>query len=197
MAIERKLLVSQSRSKWKDAAFTAQLNQLCLSASNRPFLTGSVLQYHLGILCKYMLDKILFSNSEVALSLCTLKKLLKLLLWTILSDEVQPKIFPEVSSLDYLNQNPPRVALKYAFPDFDSIWKGWGLRLWDFYKTPQVAMHPEVSETLDLQKPRTALKEIGSIVLDQLQISWDVAIKSLRRTNTDCKILQPGVFSQS
>lgn len=31
-------------------------------------------------------------------------------------------------------------------------------------------MHPEVSETLDLQKPRTALKEIGSIVLDQLQI---------------------------
>lgn len=55
-----------------------------------------------------------------------------------------------------------------------------------FSKAPQVVIHAEVFETQGLYKPRMALKELSFIVLDQVRMSWDVAITALPSVNTGC-----------
>lgn len=71
------------------------------------------------------------------------------------------------------------------------------MRIQTFYKTKKVTKHTEVSEMQDLHNPRTALKDLGFIVVDKLQMSRDVALKALSSENTGCKISQSDIFSQS
>lgn len=66
-----------------------------------------------------------------------------------------------------------------------------------FTRPRKVVKHTEVSETQHLCNSRTALKDLGFIVVDQLQMSCDVAVKALSSENIGCKFSQSDIFSQS
>lgn len=106
-------------------------------------------------------------------------------------------MFLKVSSLDYLRQNHLRDMLKICISKFRFNITGMRLEILDFLQNPSSCHAKWRLWNPAHVSSKNSIKGTWSHCSDQLQMSWDVAIKAPPSMNTGCKILPPDIFKDN